>query len=37
MNYDIIREYCLQKKATTFDFPFDEEVMACRVAGKIFV
>lgn len=37
MNHDIIREYCLQKKATTFDFPFDEEVMACRVAGKIFV
>ncbi|MBN8574260.1 MAG: MmcQ/YjbR family DNA-binding protein [Candidatus Kapabacteria bacterium] len=37
MNHDIIREYCLQKKATSFDFPFDEEVMACRVAGKIFV
>jgi len=37
MNQDILREYCLRKKATSFDFPFDEEVMACRVAGKIFL
>ncbi len=37
MNHDIIRDYCLRKKGTSYDFPFDEEVMACRVAGKIFL
>lgn len=37
MNHEILRDYCLQKKATSYDFPFDEEVMACRVAGKIFL
>lgn len=29
-------QYCLNKKGVTSDFPFDEDTMAIRVAGKIF-
>ncbi len=37
MNIDSLREYCLGKKGTAEDFPFDETVLAIRVAGKMFV
>ena len=36
MNLEEFREYCLSKKATTEDFPFDEVTMCFKVAGKIF-
>lgn len=36
MDMEIIREYCLSKKGTTEDYPFDEESPVYRVMGKIF-
>ena len=37
MNIENIRSYCLSKKAVTEDFPFDENTLVFRVAGKMFV
>ena len=31
-----IRDNCLSKTSTTYDFPFDEQTCVVRVAGKIF-
>ena len=36
MSLDDFREYCLQKKGVTEDFPFDEVTLCLRVLGKIF-
>ena len=36
MNFDELREYCLSKKHTTEDYPFDENTPCFRVAGQIF-
>lgn len=36
MNIEQIREYCLSKKAVTECFPFDEDTLVFKVAGKIF-
>ncbi len=36
MNIEEIREYCLEKKAVTECFPFDEETLVFKVAGKMF-
>ena len=36
MHIEAYREYCLQKKAVTEDFPFDEHTLVFRVMGKIF-
>ncbi len=36
MDIDQLRAYCLSKKATSEDFPFDETTLCFRVAGKIF-
>lgn len=36
MNFDELREYCLSKKYTTEDYPFDENTPCFRVAGKIY-
>lgn len=36
MNIEIIRDYCLSKKAVTECFPFDEETLVFKVAGKMF-
>ncbi|MDD3687088.1 MAG: MmcQ/YjbR family DNA-binding protein [Bacteroidales bacterium] len=36
MNIEIIRDYCLAKKAVTECFPFDEETLVFKVAGKMF-
>lgn len=36
MNIESIREYCLSLPLVTEDFPFDEEVLAFRVGGRIF-
>ena len=37
MNLETIREYCVRKKGVTEDFPFDEETLVFRVAGRIFM
>ena len=36
MNIDTFREYCISKKGTSEDFPFDETTLVFRVMGKIF-
>lgn len=36
MNIEQFREYCLAKKGTSEDFPFDETTLVLRVMGKIF-
>lgn len=36
MNIEIIRDYCLAKKAVSECFPFDEETLVFKVAGKMF-
>ena len=37
MNIEQIREYSLMKKGVTEEFPFDEETLVFKVAGKIFL
>ena len=36
MNVEELRDYCLQKKHVTESFPFNEETLVFKVAGKIF-
>ncbi|MBN8682741.1 MAG: MmcQ/YjbR family DNA-binding protein [Chitinophagales bacterium] len=36
MDIEAFREYCLSKKGTSEDFPFDEVTLCLRVMGKIF-
>ena len=36
MNIELFREYCLNKKATTESFPFDQDTLVFKVAGKMF-
>lgn len=36
INVEWLREYCLNKKEFSEDFPFDDEVLVLRVRGKIF-
>ncbi|OEK07778.1 MmcQ-like protein [Flavivirga aquatica] len=36
MNIEQIREYCLNKKGTTEDFPFDADTLVFKVLGKMF-
>ena len=36
MNLEKLREYCLSKKGTSEDFPFDQDTLVIRVLGKIF-
>ncbi len=36
MNVEQLRDYCLSLPLATEDFPFDEEVLAFRICGKIF-
>lgn len=36
MNIEALREYCLLKPGTTEEFPFDEDTLVFKVAGKIF-
>jgi predicted DNA-binding protein (MmcQ/YjbR family) len=36
MDIEQFREYCLSKKGTSEDFPFDEVTLCLRVMGKIF-
>ena len=37
MNIDEIREYCLAKADVEECFPFDEETLVFKVAGKMFL
>ena len=37
MNIEQLREYCLAKKGTTEEFPFDEKTLVFKVMGKMFV
>jgi predicted DNA-binding protein (MmcQ/YjbR family) len=37
MNIEELREYCLQKKGVTEEFPFDEFTLCFKISGKIFV
>ena len=37
MNIEELREYCLSKKGVTENFPFGEETLVFKVAGKIFL
>lgn len=37
MQLEEIRNYCLQKKGVTEDFPFDEETLVFKVLGKMFL
>ncbi len=36
MNAEKLRFYCLNKPAVTESFPFDEETLVFKVAGKMF-
>jgi predicted DNA-binding protein (MmcQ/YjbR family) len=36
MTIDILRDYCLSKAHATEEFPFDEHILAFKVAGKLF-
>lgn len=37
MNIEELREYCLNKKGVTEGFPFDENTLVFKVAGKMFL
>ncbi|WP_282136420.1 MmcQ/YjbR family DNA-binding protein [Seonamhaeicola maritimus] len=37
MNIEQIRNYCLSKKASTDEFPFDENTLVFKVLGKMFL
>ncbi len=34
--FDFVRTYCLNKKYTTEEFPFDEKTIVFKVGGKMF-
>ena len=36
MNIESITNYCLTKKGTVEDFPFDEDTLVFKVGGKMF-
>jgi predicted DNA-binding protein (MmcQ/YjbR family) len=36
MNIEEVRDYCLSKKGTTEDFPFDDVTLVIKVGGKMF-
>ncbi|MBD0401133.1 MmcQ/YjbR family DNA-binding protein [Flammeovirga sp. EKP202] len=36
MNIEDFRDYCLNKRSVTEDFPFDEKTLVFKVAGKMF-
>ncbi len=37
MNIEELREYCLQKKGVTENFPFGEETLVYKVGDKVFL
>jgi len=36
MNIEELREYCISKKGTSEEFPFDETTLVFKVMGKMF-
>jgi len=36
MNIELFREYCISKKASSESFPFGEDTLVFKVAGKMF-
>jgi len=36
MNIEELRDYCLSKKGTTEEFPFDEVTLVFKVMGKMY-
>lgn len=36
MNIELLREYCIRKKSVTEEFPFDNDTLVFKVAGKMF-
>jgi predicted DNA-binding protein (MmcQ/YjbR family) len=36
MEFEAFRNFCLQKKGVTEEFPFDEKTVAFKVLGKVF-
>lgn len=36
MNIELLREYCLSKVGTTEEMPFGQEILAFKVANKLF-
>ena len=36
MNIEILREYCISKKDVTESFPFGDDTLVFKAAGKIF-
>jgi predicted DNA-binding protein (MmcQ/YjbR family) len=36
MNIETLREYCMQKKGASEEFPFDENTLVFKVKDKIF-
>lgn len=36
MHIENLRDYCLSKKMVTEEFPFDEDTLVFKVAGKMF-
>ncbi|MBL4604309.1 MAG: MmcQ/YjbR family DNA-binding protein [Flavobacteriaceae bacterium] len=37
MNVELLREYCISKKGTTEEFPFDNDTLVFKVMGKMFI
>jgi len=37
LNIEQIREHCLKKKAVAEEFPFDEDTLVFKIAGKMFL
>lgn len=37
MNIEELRKYCIHKKGTTEEFPFDNDTLVFKVMGKMFV
>ncbi len=37
MNIEMLREYCIHKKAVEECFPFDESTLVFKVGGKVFL
>jgi predicted DNA-binding protein (MmcQ/YjbR family) len=36
MNIELLREHCISKPAVTEEFPFDNDTLVFKVAGKMF-
>lgn len=37
MNIEVLRDYCIAKKAVTEEFPFDSDTLVFKVMGKAFL